>query len=526
MKRRDFLKTAVPAATMPFLVNGLPVKAYGRSPYLDTLLNAGGDTDRALVLIWLDGGNDGLNTIIPLDQYDLYRGARSNIALPESSILSLSDETGIHPAMSGMHSMFNEEQLCVVQNVGHQQESMSHFQARDLWLTGSDNDVGFQTGWLARYLANEFPDFPVGFPNVDFKHPIAIQIGSGLSLLLEGPSATMGMTFSTQKELFTLAEGDPPEQYGDCVNDMLRYVIEQGELIRLFNDPLRDASQNGSNLSNKYPPMGLNPLADQLRTVARFIGAGFRTRAYVLKLSGFDTHSYQVDETDHTIGAHAELLGAVSDAIAAFQDDLVLMEQDHRVVGMVFSEFGRRISSNGGRGTDHGVAAPVLVFGSNVNPAIVGENPQLPENPGGNSNLDMHYDFRSVYASILKDWFGVSEWDIRSMLSRDFDILPIIRQSAVSVDEQKQAQPEIELLGNYPNPVSESTRIRFRSDGSQVKLSVYDLTGREVHTIVNRRLAAGEHSVEFNARALKPGTYYYRLESAKHREMKPMQVLR
>jgi uncharacterized protein (DUF1501 family) len=178
--------------------------------------------------------------------------------------------------------------------------------------------------------------------------------------------------------------------------------------------------------SDSYPVAGKNPLADQLKIVARLIAGGLQTRIYLVSMGGFDTHARQTDPTDTTTGAHAKLLAKLSEAINAFQNDLGYLQVENRVTGMTFSEFGRRIQSNASGGTDHGAAAPVFVFGEGVRSGIIGENPTWPSKLTVNDNLALQYDFRAVYSTLLEKWFRTDEAVTSAVLFKDYPTLPLI----------------------------------------------------------------------------------------------------
>ena len=164
MKRRDFIAKAIPAGVvLPSLINGMTFKAFGASPLMSALTSAGEESDHVLVLIQMNGGNDGLNTIVPLDQYDNLVKARSNIILPKNKILKLGNyDTGLHPSMQGLSTLYKEGKLQVIQSVGYPQPSFSHFRATDIWLTASDSSQVINSGWTGRYLDQEYPGYPIG----------------------------------------------------------------------------------------------------------------------------------------------------------------------------------------------------------------------------------------------------------------------------------------------------------------------------------------------------------------------------
>jgi len=522
MKRRDFLKLSAPVAALPFIWNGLALKAYGRNLFMDQLFRTAVETDRVFVLLQMSGGNDGLNTVIPLDQYSAYQAARSNIAIPEASLQAtkLSDATALHPAMTNMKSLFDEGKLAVIQGVSYPNPNYSHFRATDIWLTAADYDQYLESGWLGRYLDYEYPDFPNGYPTQTVPDPVAIQISSVVLNALQGLTASTGtaITNPTGSFLAPSEQGPPPNTLAGTQVAYVRQVDSQTQQYATVVKAAYNAAQNKSTM---YPKAGQNYLADQFAIVARLIAGGLQTRVYVVNIGGFDTHSSQVTNTDATTGAHATLLGNLSLAIGAFMDDLNLLGIDNRVVGMTFTEFGRRIKSNASYGTDHGTSEPVFVFGAGINGGLYGTSPVLPTSATVNDNLGLQYDFRQVYASLLGEWFGAGTDELTSSLQRQFDTLPIFN---VLTDVRNQTPPgEFQLYQNYPNPFNPSTTIQYQIPKAQhVTIRIFDTLGREVTTLVNSDQSAGTHAVEFDGRGLASGVYFYRIETPTITDTKKM----
>jgi uncharacterized protein (DUF1501 family) len=522
MKRREFIKTSAPVALMPFFMNGFSIRAYADSPILQALAASATNTDRVLVLIQLNGGNDGLNTVVPLDQYSNLSNARANIMLDATKVLKLTglNATGFHPKMTGMRDLYNEGKMAIVQSVGYPQPNYSHFRSTDIWLTASDSDKVVESGWLGRYLNEEYPGFPDNYPNVDNPDPLAIQIGAMVSPALHGPEVSMGMAISSATDFYQLVTGTYDPAPNTPAGHEISYIRLVAQQTDKYTIAIKNAASKATNKSTKYPAAKLNPLADQLKIVAQLVAGGLQTRIYVVNLNGFDTHAQQVGVTGGTDnGVHANLLSQLSVAIEAFQDDLKLLNAQDRVLGMTFSEFGRRIKSNDSLGTDHGAAAPLFLFGSQVKGGMIGTNPIIPSSVTVNDNLPMQYDFRSVYASVLRDWFGVPQAELEKVLLKDFQSLPV---TTTGIREYSAILPQTDLLQNYPNPFSASTRIRFVSDGKPVYLSVYDLEGREVKVLADGRFSEGEHEVLFEANGLRSGTYYYRLQKGNSQLMRSM----
>jgi uncharacterized protein (DUF1501 family) len=344
-------------------------------------------------------------------------------------VLRLTDITGLHPAMTGMQTLYDHGKLCVVQGVSYPSPNLSHFRATDIWLTASDAGQVLSSGWLGRYLTNEWPGYPSGYPNQDMPDPPAIQIGSVVSLGFQGPSQSTAITIQDPNTFYQLVSGSssggqdetPPTAAGLELS-FIRQVAAQSIS---FASRVKAAADKAQNRSTLYPAAGQNSLADQLKIVARLIAGGLKTRIYLVNLGGFDTHSNQVVATDPTTGVHATLLGKLAAAVQAFTDDLEILGCDHRVIGMTFSEFGRRVASNASLGTDHGTTAPVFLFGTMVQPGVMGSNPNLSDLSGG--NLKVQTDFRTVYAAILSQWFGADQAGMDAVLLKNFQALNLIQ---------------------------------------------------------------------------------------------------
>src|ERR1700712_3865243 len=207
MKRRKFLQQAITGVVLPSFLGGVSLKALAGSPLVHSLRNYMTD-DRALVLIQLAGGNDGLNTVVPFDQYSAYTAARSNIALPEEKVLRLNgfDATALNPAMTEMQQLFNNGKLGIVQAVGYPKPNFSHFRATDIWMTGSDSDKIVNTGWAGRFLNDTFAGFPDKYPNETMPDPLAIQVGSVVASAFQGPAFPMGVAISNPANFYDLVE--------------------------------------------------------------------------------------------------------------------------------------------------------------------------------------------------------------------------------------------------------------------------------------------------------------------------------
>ncbi len=508
MKRRTFLKNTA-AASLPLLMGGFPIQAIARNHALARAMSC--ETDRVLVLIQLNGGNDGLNTLIPLDQYSILSSARSNVLIPANKTLSLTTETALHPAMTGFKNLYDDEKMSIVQGAGYPDPNFSHFRSTDIWTTASASNEKLSTGWIGRYLETEHPAYPAGYPNTDFPDPLAITIGSIVSTTCQGPVANASLAISSLEAFDQLLTGGtapaPNTPYGTELTFLRQSMAQTNEYLAA----VQAAAQLGSNQSSLYPATGQNRLADQLKIVAQLISGGLKTPFYIVNQGGYDTHANQVDGSDPAIGSHATLLGQLSEAVMAFQDDLDKQQLDDRVVGMTYSEFGRRIVSNFSLGTDHGAAAPLFVFGTHANPMIHGQSPSLPTNPGPQDNLPMQFDFRSVYGSILMDWFCVDELLVKDLLYEDFQYIPVLKDTNVALDAMVDSSL-VSLEQNFPNPFQNQTLIRFETPAARVKITLFNNEGKEIRVIFEREVTAGKHEFMLDVSDLAAGIYHCRLQ--------------
>ncbi len=520
MKRRDFIKTTGTGAVIPAVIGGFSLKAFGEDSPMNTLLANATDTDHVLVIVQLSGGNDGLNMVLPKDNYSAYYNARTNIAIPESKILGLNkfDNTGLHPAMTGMQTLFNEGRLGIVQAVGYPQPNFSHFRATDIWMSATDSNQVLTSGWGGRYLNYEYPNFPNGYPTSSMPDPLGIQIGSVTSLTFQGPAVNMGMSISNPTSFYNLLNGVEDPAPNTPAGKELKYVRLVAKQTQQYTTVIKNAAEKVP-VQGAYPSQ--NSLADQLKIVARLIKGGLKTRLYMVSYGGFDNHSLQANPTDTTTGTHATLLKNVSDAVKAFQDDIKTLGVEERVVGMTFSEFGRRIKSNSSGGTDHGAAAPMILFGKNVMPAVWGNNPALPVNATVNDNIPMQYDFRSVYASLLENWLCVKNSDLQTIMLKDFQNIPLVNSASCKTVSPNTSG--ISLITNSPNPFTASTTITFNTEGGHTLIQIMDTMGRVLSTPVDQVYPqAGRYSIPFYSGALPAGVYYARLQNGIIQQVKTM----
>ncbi len=386
VSRRSFLKGALAfpaAAALPGL--------FARAAW------AAGAGDEVLVLVRLDGGNDGLNTVIPFAD-DLYHRARPGIGVREP--MKLDDTIGLHPALGALRGAWDDGALAVVQGVGYPNSSRSHFTGTDIWHTAFTTVPERWSGWAGRAL-----------DRMDEGEVPALQLDPApLSLALTGervvvPAVADAESFRVRgnKELLAALVARPRD------SATAEQVRRSG--ASAYKTAERLEKSLGSGDPAGYPD---TDLARRLWQIARLVEGGLPARVYAVRLSGFDTHSRQA-------AAHAVLLKTLGDALAAFQADLKAKGLDKRVLAMTYSEFGRRVEENRSLGTDHGTAAPLFVMGGRVKGGLKGAHPSLADLDEG--DLKHHTDFRQVYATVLDRWLKA---DARAVLGAAYDPVPFV----------------------------------------------------------------------------------------------------
>ncbi|ADB37240.1 DUF1501 domain-containing protein [Spirosoma linguale] len=510
MKRKEFLRQlSLLTSGVAFGVQGVPVRTYAHNPFM---VDMAGTNGNILVLVQLQGGNDGLNTVVPYENSSYYQ-KRPTIAIPKAGVLPLTSQLGLNPAMSSFRELYDNAQLTIVENVGYQSPNRSHFRSTDIWLSGSDAETLEYDGWVGRYLAHKFPDYPVALP----EQPLAIQLGSVESMLLQSPVGSMATVFESPDTFYQLVQGSSAESASvpnTVAGEELKFLQQMAAQSIQYSDIIKKKADSGKNVVG-YPNTSLGK---QLAIVADLISGGLTTPVYLTTLGGFDTHANQVVAGNVTTGQHANLLKTVADAVAAFTKDLKRQNLANRVTVMTFSEFGRRVNQNGTTGTDHGTAAPLFVVGNSVRGGIVGTPPDL-NDLDSNGDLRFKHDFRQVYASVLRDHLGVDAANTKTILGRDFETLPIFRQnSALEVTEGFFA-----LGQNTPNPFANYTDIQFTlKQASNARLVVYDLTGREVLVLRESRFDVGNYTIPLSGTSLAAGQYLYSLQTDFGRQVRRM----
>ncbi|MEK6551995.1 MAG: DUF1501 domain-containing protein, partial [Bacteroidota bacterium] len=399
MKRREFLKNlgmVTGAGAVTLTIAGIPIKAFAR-PFMNIKSTNG----KILVLIQLKGGNDGLNTIIPFED-SIYYQKRPVIGIPKANVVQLNSLTGMNPSLQPLKQLFDDGKFTVIQNVGYQNPNRSHFRATDIWLSASESNQYIYDGWVGRYLLKTFP----GFPNVPPSHPMAIQIGSVQSGVFDSTEGGLAVSFDNPNSFYTLVSGitadsDPPP--ATIAGDELKFLKEVAALSIQYASVIKEKADLGNPVAS-YTAGGT--FGSQLKIIADLILGGLETPVYLATIDGFDTHSNQNGTNSHPL-----LLTRLAESIKAFQSDLEKYGLADKVVILTFSEFGRRVNENASAGTDHGTAAPMFLIGKNVTGGVFGNNPSL-INLDSNGDIKYIYDFRQVYATVLRDHFGMTATEV------------------------------------------------------------------------------------------------------------------
>jgi uncharacterized protein (DUF1501 family) len=377
-----------------------------------------------LVVIEMNGGNDGLNTVLPYGD-DLYHKYRPTLKASAENCVKLDDHVGLHPGMrNGFEAMFKKGHLAVVQGVGYPNPDRSHFESMDVWQMG-DPRRKMGNGWLGRSAGELQPkngDIPimnigptrlplalqggVGAISINNQHPYRLDLGGG----------TEERHTARRKLLEDLAKPED-DQKGRLVDFVYRRQVQTLTTL----DRLQEVLEKGSNNNNffSYGPDGkpytANSLPVKLQLVARLIQQGFGTRVFYVMKDGFDTHSGQAEE-------HRRLLAEVADGINQFFTTLEQSKHAQRVVVMTYSEFGRRVEENASKGTDHGAGSCLFVAGPGLSGGVIGDHPSLKDLDSG--DLKYHTDFRQVYATLLDNWLGV---DSNAVLNGKFEHLSFLK---------------------------------------------------------------------------------------------------
>ena len=506
MKRREFVKLSSTASALGLL----PFEVSAALKLANSTINCD-VSSRKLVLIELRGGNDGLNTLIPYDNYGYYSSVlRPDIYIPDNNFsnqavdisLSSNQQLMFHPALldgqynSGFKGLYQSGMLRILQSVGYPSANKSHFASIDLWSTGNDGNSwnnGKDSGWMGRFMEEAYSNLlPSNFP-------LGIQLGSSNTWLGFHAEHQHGLAMNIEgqdsENFYTVLNGLSGQAPSNIPNNShygaeLQYIVDTDASANIYSQSIQNAfNALGSNNLVTYPD---TDLANQLKTVARLMRGGIETKVFMVTIGGFDTHNAQNQGSGDINGRHAELLNEVSTAVDAFVEDVNSDSIGDDIIGITFSEFGRKAKQNGNLGTDHGEIAPMFVFGKPVQGGVSGTNVDLTEATSNNNwqIKTVQHDYRQVFATLMQDFLGADNAVVDNAFfdqtnNESFSgkkIQDIIKPShyvdstcyALSNNTTKNET----FWAAYPNPVYDKLFINPITNNSQVKYDICNTNGK------------------------------------------------
>jgi uncharacterized protein (DUF1501 family) len=362
--------------------------------------------NKVFVVLQLSGGNDGLNTVIPV-RNDLYYRARPKLGIQKEGALSITDEVGLHPALTGFKELYDDGSLGILNSVGYPNPDRSHFRSMDIWQTASASNDYIHTGWLGRYLDAQC----LGCD----KPTQALEIDDVLSLALKG------------EQVKGIALKDPQRLYNTSHDKYFKDILadhQNGQEEQPVDYLYKTMAETLSSADYIYKQSRLHPSATQypktelgksLQTIASLIFSDINTKVYYLSLGSFDTHVNQQNQQQR-------LFTELNDAVKSFVTDLKSNNRFDDVLLVTFSEFGRRVSQNASGGTDHGTANNMFLVGGGLKQkGLINKMPGLDDLSEG--DLKYEVDFKDVYATVLKKWLNA---DDKSILGKQFSHLDFI----------------------------------------------------------------------------------------------------
>ena len=429
--RREFLRQTVLGGALSWTVPTFLANTFAalQAEAADSATQvATGRDSTILVILQMAGGNDGLNTVVPVGN-DYYHRARPRIGLADAKVLKLHNDLGLHPGLTGFKELYDAGRLAVVQGVGYPNPNRSHFRSTEIWQTASDSARFEHYGWLGRYFDNACAgcDPTIGvaigrqMPQAfSAKHPTGVSLENPQNYrFMAGRPSRPGEMNSTEESFRKLnqPEAEMPENSGGTISSISGPIRHTGSVLDFLERTALDAQvssdkirsiASGVNSLATYPG---SQLGNSLKLVAKLIGGGLPTRIFYVSQGGYDTHTNQANTQER-------LLKDLGDSVKAFVDDLQGQGNLPRVLLMTFSEFGRRVGENANGGTDHGAAAPMFVVGDKVKAGLLGRYPSLAPADLFQGDLRFQVDFRSVYAGVLENWLGTRSRLLQSPAAR------------------------------------------------------------------------------------------------------------
>ncbi len=528
--RRQFLTTGTFASLGGLMLGSTPLSAFASSPLSFALNNA--DSDRILVLIYLSGGNDGLNTVIPYSidaGVDFYKENRPVLKQEhgnhynDNNLLSNFGDTNfaLNQNMEPLMDFWNNDNMHVVHKVGYPEMNLSHFISQQHWWSGTDvkADPKYKNGWVGRGLEELYPSFLQAPPEV----PLAMNIGRG----------TPDTFVNTNGNSMSLSISDPVRFRNQALQgqtygvDGFEDTIHNDQNIfvrRLINNSLGFSkvildAYNSSENTETVSYSNNSSLAQNLQLVARLIKGGLDTKVYSISYGSFDTHSSQAAK-------HASELGIVASAITDFHNDLSKTGQDERVVSFPYSEFGRTLKENGGpsdAGTDHGTVSDLMLFGKGINGGFSGtpidfEGEDVAATNGYRASFESQegsIDFRSIYATLLQDWLCIKDVIVDFALGDSYPRLQGLIKDPCTTDNE--LHPDVLLGHNILKDQGNAISIRYAiKTPGQVIIEILSTSGSVLTTVVSDHHTPGSYNKTLPSSSfhLAAGKYLYRMKFA------------
>jgi len=384
MKRRNFIKLSVIGAAI--LMVPSQVWADQKPQY-----------EKMLVLVELEGGNDGLNTVIPYSD-DLYYTLRPKLAVDEDDVLKINSEIGLHPKLSSLHKLFEDEDVAIIQGVGYPNPNRSHFRSKDILNSASDADVIISDGWVKQAFEAAMPSSTLFADSV--------TMGNDDVKPFQG-EAMRNVTLESAEDFLSKAGSIQNVNVPEL--DSLRHIAEVQNTVSNSYNILDEAMQESKTLETEFPQTSLGK---KFQNLSELLLHGIHIPVFKVSLGGFDTHTNQTQ-------THEALLQELDEALYAFSQALKEMDLWKEVTTVTYCEFGRRAAENGSVGTDHGTAAPHFMIGGAVRGGLFGSHPSL-NSLDDNGDLIFNTDFRSIYRSIIASW-----WKIDSEYLSEFETLEL-----------------------------------------------------------------------------------------------------
>ena len=498
--RRSFLQTlGLGGAGATLMINGIPM-AFGQQTPLSMALSKA-DSGRVLLIIRMQGGNDGLNTIVPIYDYDNYANARPTLRHELADIHKLSYDFGIPNYLQrSIEPIWEGGCMKVVHGTGYENQNLSHFTGTDNMSKGTDDEL-VETGVYGRYFENLYPDYLLNLPEA----PPAVQIGGVGDIIFTGTESNYAFTIANTRQLEQIASSgnlfnvaDVP----DCTKgSQLRFVRGVLNATLKYSGVIKEAAASQTN-TVEFPDTNLGR---SLSIISKTIKAGMGTCVYMVNLNGFDTHANQPLR-------HQELLTDISESVTAFYRDLEPSGRDNDVLTMTMSEFGRRVYENGSNGTDHGTAAPMMLFGPSLNGSgFIGEHPSLTNLNRG--NLRYTQDFINVYGTIMQEWLCIDPSAINQSIPRPYTPLDLGFSCSSAVTNHDYVIRE--NFEHTPIYDRETVSIRINNNfQDNYKISLYNILGQQAGELIDEVLEAGQHEISITEKLpqLETGVYIYNIK--------------